>query len=125
MAKIGQKCLFFIDMSMLFLKKQTAETRINTGFAGILPVCLCYFLIIMRKKYKNIYNRAQKSRQTGRDRFFAYYSWCVIEEVITMKILNKIAWLIGLYCLASVLGKCLCGLKVWIDQIRKHITGEF
>jgi hypothetical protein len=54
---------------MLFLKKQTAETRINTGFAGILPVCLCFFLIIMRKKYINIYNRAKKSRQTGRDSF--------------------------------------------------------
>jgi hypothetical protein len=54
---------------MFFLKKQTAETRINTGFAGILPVCLCFFLIIMRKKYINIYNRAKKSRQTGRDSF--------------------------------------------------------
>lgn len=53
----------------VFLKKQTAETRINTGFAGILPVCLCFFLIIMRKKYINIYNRAKKSRQTGRDSF--------------------------------------------------------
>jgi len=67
--KIGQKCLKKIDMSMFFLKKQTAETRINTGFAGILPVCLCFFLIIMRKKYINIYNRAKKSRQTGRDDF--------------------------------------------------------
>jgi len=41
-----------------------------------------------------------------------------------MKIIDKMAWLIGWYCITIALSKCIYGIIVWLEQIRKHITEE-